>query len=95
MALGQGFEVEYRIIKSLLKADVGQTDIVVHRRFKHLAEEIQSIFESQPDVNVIVDRRCQQRRARNNGIKKERRRADRRQSKEKLVDVVITVRAGS
>ena len=96
MDFANEFEFHTGVYKTLLKAEGGQTDIVVRRPFEHLAREIQRIFKSQPDVNVIIDRRYSERRGQSEQqVEKERRSAERRQPKEKLVDVVITVRSGS
>ena len=85
-----GFQSQ--ILKSLTQKGTGHTTIIVRRRFEHLANEIRSIFSSQPDVRVIVDRRdCRQlKNAAPEGMARPVH-EERRKLKEKLVDVVIAV----
>ena len=63
--------------------------ITIRRPYAHLKEELGQAFIGQEDVKVIVDRRYVQRRTTVRPAEKERRRVDRRRTKEELVDVVI------
>ncbi|MFQ5520187.1 MAG: hypothetical protein ACE5FK_02215 [Candidatus Methylomirabilia bacterium] len=63
--------------------------IVVRQSYAYLEEELRKVFDEQADVRVIVDRRHGERRASRQPVAAERRQADRRRSKEVLVEVAI------
>ncbi len=69
----------------------GTMSIIIRRPYANLERELRSTFEGQEDVNVIVDRRYAERRTSRQPIEIDRRRSDRRGSKEELVEVVISI----
>ncbi len=69
----------------------GMMSIIIHRPYGHLEKELRKAFEGQEAVKVIVDKRNGERRATRQPVELERRRADRRVTKEELVEVVISV----
>ena len=81
-----------RIAKASELADEGvrMMSIIIQRPYINLEKELRSTFEGQEDVNVIVDRRYAERRTSRRPIEIDRRRSDRRGSKEELVEVVIS-----
>ncbi len=86
-----GFQL--RITKATASAGQGSGTmcIIIRRPYAHLGEEIRRTFKGQKDVRVVVDRRYGERRLGQQPVVVERRRADRRKSKEQLVEVVISV----
>jgi hypothetical protein len=64
--------------------------IIIRPRYAHLEEELLRTFGKQNDVCIILDRRCSDRRKKNQSVTTDRRRVDRRSQKEELVDVVIS-----
>ena len=69
----------------------GRIIIVIKKPYSQLQEELDEIFKWQSEVDVIVDRRYGDRRVSAEPVRLERRKADRRSLKEKMVDVVIPV----
>ena len=69
----------------------GSTYIVVNRTYSHLAKELDTAFERDQDVRIILDRRYGDRRIVQQPIASERRQIERRNSKEKIIEVVIAV----
>ena len=65
------------------------TYIVIRRPYAHLEDEVRRVFAGREDVKVVVDRRSGERRATQQPVSVERRRADRRRAKEELVEVLI------
>ena len=65
------------------------TYIVIRRPYAHLEDEVRRVFAGREDVKVIVDRRSGERRATQQPVKVDQRRADRRRAKEELVEVLI------
>lgn len=65
--------------------------IVIQRPYSHLREELNTAFKGQSGVDVIVDRRHSDRRDKAEAFQIERRRANRRSLKEKMVEVLIRV----
>lgn len=63
--------------------------LIIHRPYVHLEERFRRAFEGQEDVKIIVDRRRGDRRTERRPFAVERRKADRRGSKEEVVDVVV------
>ncbi|MFO8085743.1 MAG: hypothetical protein R6U27_15650 [Desulfobacterales bacterium] len=83
-----------RVLKSLTQKGAGQTTIIVRRRFESLANEVRIIFSGQPDVNVIVDRRyCRDFKKNASEAIASPVHGERRQLKERLIDVVISIEA--
>ena len=56
-----------------------------------IASVFRSYFDGEKNVQIIVDRRYGERRKDDQQVPVERRRTDRRQGKEKLVDVIISI----
>lgn len=70
---------------------LGSMSIVIKRPYTHLENELRKAFEGQEEVNIIVDRRYGERRVSQQQVSKNRRRADRRKTKELLAEAVIFV----
>jgi hypothetical protein len=64
--------------------------IIVRHPYAFLEKELRSVFKGQEDVTVIVDRRYAERRVKVQPVPMERRRADRRRSKEQLLEVLVS-----
>ena len=81
-----------KILKSSQESGEGtdQMCIIIHRPYAYLAAELKNFFKGQADVTVKVDRRYQERRTKKESCLSERRRTDRRKSKEELLEVVIS-----
>ena len=67
----------------------GTTYVIVRRPYAYLAEELRLALQGREDVKVLVDRRQGERRARNRRFAVDRRRSDRRGTKEELLEVVV------
>jgi len=84
-----------RLLFNICKATVapeqgaGTMSIIIQRPYAYLKNQLLTAFKRQEDVNVIVDRRYRERRASEEPFAAERRRADRRTSKEQLVEVIL------
>ena len=63
--------------------------IIVPRARAYLADLLAKAVEGRKDVEVIVDRRRRDRRTEEQPVPVERRRMERRQPKEELVEVVL------
>jgi len=68
----------------------GTMYLIIRPAHAYLEETLRRAFEGQENVKVMVDRRSGERRTTNRAVASERRRADRRKSKEPLVEVVVT-----
>jgi hypothetical protein len=81
-----------RIVKNtnLSKEGAGIMTIVVMRPYAKLEKELRSTFKGQKEVNVILDRRYEERRKIEQAIEIERRQAEQRRQKEELVEVVLS-----
>ena len=81
-----------RILKSSQGSGEGTEKmcIIIRRPYAYLEDEFKRIFTDQGDVTVKVDRRYEERRTKKETYPSERRRTDRRKSKEELVEVVIS-----
>lgn len=90
MSLNDDYLFQIRIVSSILSASNGTISIVVQRPYAYLKKNLENVFKGQADVRVTVDRRYSERRRLGEGAKQNRRRSDRRQSKETLIDVVIS-----
>ena len=69
----------------------GSMCIIIKRPYTHLEDELRRTFEGQEDVKIVVDRRYGERRVSQQPVSEDRRRADRRKTKESLVEAVIFV----
>ena len=69
----------------------GTMYIIIQPPYAHLQKDMLMAFGGQEDVNIIVDRRYGERRASQRPLAPERRVANRRRSKEPLVEVVLSV----
>jgi hypothetical protein len=74
----------------LSEEEAGIMTIVVHRAYAHLERELRRAFKGQEDVKVILDRREGERRKGTKAVATDRRKADRRHSKEDIVEVVVS-----
>jgi len=63
--------------------------LIVRRPYAHLEERLRRAFEGRADVDVLPDRRRGERRRDVRTVEAERRRVERRTSKEEIVEVVI------
>jgi len=90
MSILDGFLL--RILKSFTVSgkEAGKMSIIVLRPYAYLAAELQRVFKGQEDVEVKVDSRYGERRMKKESFLHERRQADRRSTKETLVEVVIS-----
>lgn len=81
-----------RIVKNtnLSEEGAGLMTIVVMRPYPNLEKELRSAFKGQKEVNVILDRRYEDRRKIEQAVEIERRQAEQRRQKEELVEVVIS-----
>jgi len=89
MDLLNGFLI--RILKSSQGSGEGteQMCIIIRRPYAYLEAELKKTFEGQADVTVKLDRRYDERQRKKETHPSERRRTDRRKSKQELVEVVI------
>ena len=69
----------------------GKMSIIINRPYVHLEKELRTTFDGEKNVQIIVDRRYGERRKDDQQVPVERRITDRRQGKEKLVDVIISI----
>jgi phosphatidylserine/phosphatidylglycerophosphate/cardiolipin synthase-like enzyme len=69
----------------------GTMSIIIQQPYAHLEKELNRAFGREKDVKVITDRRYGERRATEKPTTGERRRADRRTSKETMVEVVLSL----
>jgi hypothetical protein len=83
------------ILISILRSNPGPESIqgkmyvIIQQGYGYLEETLRRSFAGQDNVEVIVDRRSAERRTTRQPVAFERRRADRRKSREHLVEVVI------
>lgn len=63
--------------------------MVVPRSRAYLADLLRKAFEGREDVEILVDRRYGERRTQQRATAMERRRGERRGSKERVIEVVI------
>jgi len=84
------------ILVSILRGNPGPGQgrgtmyIIIKQPHAYLQETLRRAFEGQENVQVIVDRRYRERRTTTGSVAVERRQADRRSSREHLVEVIIT-----
>ena len=85
-------DLQMRIIKNtnLTEEGDGIMTIVVMRSYPNLEKELRSAFKGQKEVNVILDRRHEDRRKIQQAVEIERRQAEQRRQKEELVEVVLS-----
>ena len=80
-----------RILRTTMASEAGRRMcIVVQRPYAYLQNDLLQGFAGEADVVVTVDRRTSERRTRVESVSVERRRADRRQFAEGIVDVVLS-----
>jgi hypothetical protein len=63
--------------------------IIIQRPYAHLEEEMRKTFSNGNKARVIIDRRMGERRGPAKEMSNERRRSDRRATKEQLLEVII------
>ena len=90
MSIPSGFLLNVIRSISISKKKTGKMSIIVLRPYAHLVTELHKVFKSQEDVEVKVDSRYGDRRTRKEPFSYEHRLADRRSTKERLVEVVIS-----
>ncbi len=83
----------FRIFKGVSPSEEGTgiMSIIIRKPYGHLEEELIKTFKGQKDVQIIVDKRYGERRKTQQDIEKERRHDNRRQPKDEIVDVVLSV----
>lgn len=69
----------------------GRMRVTLKPAYAYLKEELQSAFEGNENVQVLVERRHGERRTTQHHVGLERRRGDRRRAKEELVEAVILI----
>ncbi len=74
----------------LSEEEAGIMTIVVQQPYAHLERELRRAFKGQEDVKVILDRRSGERRKIQQAVGGERRKSDRRYTKEEIVEVVVS-----
>ena len=67
----------------------GKVFIVVPRHRAYLADLLVKAFEGREDVEIVADRRYGERRTQQRSVGVERRRGQRRQPKEEVIEVVF------
>ena len=90
MRLPAGFLLRIAKATQLSDEEHRRMDIIIRQPYAHLEEELRTTFEGQKDVNVILDRRFDDRRAITQPVETDRRKSGRRMQKEELVQVVIS-----
>ncbi len=82
-----------RVLKStpVSKQGAGQMNIIVPQPYAHLVSELRRIFKGQDDVEIKVDDRQGERRERKGSFSDERRQAERRRTREILVEAVVSI----
>ena len=85
-----GFLLRIAKATSSLEGGAGAMTVIIRRPYAFLEKELRSGFEGQEDVKVIVDRRYRERRTKIQPVEIEHRRADRRRTKEALVEVLLS-----
>ncbi len=90
MRLPRGFLLKIAKAAKPPDAGPGVMSVIISQPHAHLEEELSKTFKGPKDVKIIVDRRYGERRSSVKPVVKERRRADRRRTKEQLVEVVIS-----
>ena len=86
-----GFLMRIAKASSPPEKGAGMMSIVIRRPYAFLEKALSSTFEGQDNVKVIVDRRYRERRKSKQPVGLERRRADRRDAKHELVELVLSV----
>jgi hypothetical protein len=84
-----GFLLNVVHVTDRLHHNPGRMLLIVRRQYAHLEHRLRQVFEGRDDVQVILDRRHGERRARRRADQPERRRADRRTSKEQILEIVL------
>jgi hypothetical protein len=84
------------ILVSILRSNPGPESVrgkmyvIIRQGHGYLEETLRRTFVGQENVEVIVDRRLTERRTTRRPVVFERRHADRRKSREHLVEVVVS-----
>ena len=84
-----GFLLHVVRVADGLHHNPGRMLLIVRGPYAHLEDRLRRLFEGRHDVEVILDRRRGQRRARSQADQPERRRADRRTPKEDILEIVL------
>ena len=89
------------ILVSILRANpgpghgLGTMYVIIAQAHAYLEGTLRTAFEGQENVRIIVDRRHGERRATSESVPFEHRQADRRRSREHLVELVMTAEGKS
>src|SRR5437667_12845698 len=78
-----------RFVHAVIPHNPARMLLIVRRPYAHLEDRLRRAFEGRDDVEVIADQRRGERRMSDRGAPVERRRAERRTSKEEILEVVI------
>ena len=70
-------------------AEAGDMVIILQRPYAHLEAEMRRTFNNGNNARVIIDRRMGERRGPTKDMRDDRRRSDRRATKDQLLEVVI------
>ena len=85
-----GFLLHVVRVADRLHHNPGRMLLIVRGPYAHLEDRLRRLFEGRQDVvEVILDRRRGQRRARSQADQPERRRADLRTPKEDILEIVL------
>lgn len=90
MNILDGFVLKILMSVAFSKEAIGKMSIIVRQPYDYLVTDLQRVFKRQEDVEVKVDSRYGQRRTKKEPVSYERRQADRRITKETLIEVVIS-----
>jgi len=91
MNIFDGFLLRLTKSTSFFKKKTCQMSIIVRRPHDYLISELLRVFKSQEDVKIKMDDRYNERRTREEPFLYERRQADRRKTKETLIEVIISI----
>jgi len=82
-----------RVLKSapFSKQGAGEMNIIVSQPYAHLVSVLGRVFKGQGDVNIKVDDRQGERRERKGAFSDERRQAERRRTREILVEAIVSI----
>ena len=89
MSLLPGFLLRIAKATSPPVQGVGAMSIIIRQPYSHLQKEMRQTFKGQEDAEVIVDKRYAERRTSRQPVAVDNRKADRRLTKEELVEVVL------
>lgn len=68
-----------------------QLSVIIDNEHRHLTDDLVKSFSKDPLVDVIVDRRIQERRKLLSKVTSDRRQADRRKNKIQIIEAVFCI----